>query len=111
MKNPKLPSLVSILVLTLLTVVMWISFSIYRALTTKPTPEVPSAISQPLTPTLDKSTLDKIESKIFLNDSQIPDNVTSVSVPTSVTTPIPISTPEATSEATPAASASPSASP
>ncbi len=109
MKNNKLPGLISILVLTLITTIMWISLSIYRAFTTQPTPSVKKEISEPLTPTLDKSAIDSVEASLFLDSSQIPQNVvTQISTnakvnPTAVptTNPLPTSTPEATASSTP----------
>ena len=74
MKTQKIPNIVIILVLTLITVIMWISLTIYGALTSKPPIVVPKEVSQPITPVLDKDTLNQIESRIFFNDSEIPDN-------------------------------------
>lgn len=84
MKNKKLPNLISILILTLITVVMWITLNIYRAISNEPTPSVPNEISAPLTPDLDKDTIKTIESKIFLDESQIP---FSSATPTSIASP------------------------
>ncbi|HTK03292.1 MAG TPA: hypothetical protein VL401_00790 [Alphaproteobacteria bacterium] len=68
MKNTKLPNLISILVLTLLTAVTWISFGIYRAFTTKPAPVVKKEVSEPLNPTLDKDVINSLGNRLFLND-------------------------------------------
>ena len=73
MKKNKLPSLVAILILTLITSVMWISFSVYRALTTETPLKISKTILEPLNPSLDEETIGQIESKIFLNESQIPE--------------------------------------
>ena len=105
----KLPSLVSILILTLLTSVLWVSLSVYRALTTRPEPPIDSEILNPLTPTLDQDTIEKIRSRLFFDESQIPENVvtapqaeqvavTSVPSPTSTSTPTPTTTPTAPPE-------------
>lgn len=112
MKKNKLPNLVVILVLTLVTGVVWISFSIYRALTTKPAPAVPEKISSPLNPTLDTQTLSLVKSSIYFEDSQIPE--VTITTPSSapnqtVVTPTSIPTPIASISATP--NASPSATP
>lgn len=64
MKNLKLPNLISILILTLLTAIVWISLSIYRAFTIKPAPVVPQEVSEPLTPTLDTDTINQIKGKL-----------------------------------------------
>jgi hypothetical protein len=85
MKKNKLPSLVTIMVLTLITVVFWVSLSTYRAFTAKPSENVPKEISDPITPTLDQDEIKQIESGIFFDSSQIPDNVViASSLPTSI---------------------------
>lgn len=71
MKNTKIPSLISILVLTLITAVMWISFSVYSAFTKKPNSVVPNEVISPITPKLDTETIKQIETRLFLDDSQI----------------------------------------
>lgn len=69
----KLPSLVSILILTLVTTLAWVSFTVYRALTIKPAPVVPADISQPLSPTLDTETINSLQNKLYFDDSQVPE--------------------------------------
>lgn len=102
MKKNRLPSLITILVLTLLTSIIWVSFSVYRAITAKPPESVPSVVSNPLTPTLDTPEINKIESSIFLDNSQIPQNLVTASTPPAATpTPAPIITPVASPSATP----------
>ncbi len=97
MKKIKLPNAVAILVLTLITVVMWVSFSIYNAFDKKPSFQVPSEVSKPLTPTLDIETINLIESRDFVDDSQIPQNIVTGPIPLggsekSVATPVPETT-------------------
>jgi hypothetical protein len=90
MNKSKLPNLIPILILTLITVVMWVSLDVFRALKKAPELTVPTEITQPLIPTLDQNSINQIESRIFLNDSQIPDNVTSSSpTPKALATPSP----------------------
>lgn len=96
MKKTKLPNIVAILILTLITAVMWVSFSIYRAFAVKPNAEVPEEISKPLSPTLDIDTINTIESRLFIDDSQIPQNV--VTGPIQTATTVPVSTPAPTQE-------------
>ena len=86
-KKSRLPNLVSILILTVLTSLMWISFSVYRAVTSKPAPNVPQVISEPLTPTLDTDTIDKIESSLYVGSDQIPQSIVTQTSPTPVPTP------------------------
>jgi cytoskeletal protein RodZ len=102
MKKNKLPSLITILVLTLLTSIIWVSFSVYRAITAKPPESVPSAVSAPLVPTFDTPEINKIESSLFLDNSQIPQNLITASTPPKITpTPVPTVTPVASPSATP----------
>jgi len=108
MKKNKLPSLISILILTLLTGVLWVSLEVYRTLTIKPAESVSEAISNPITPTLDQNVIKKIESAIFIDSSQISDNVALASTPapnqpvsTPLSTPVPSVTPSASPSATP----------
>jgi hypothetical protein len=106
MNKTKLPSLIPILILTLITVIMWVSLDVVRLLKKAPELVVPTGVSQPLTPTLDESSINQIESRIFLNDSQIPENIIGSSpTPRSSTTPEATVSPEAT--ATPSATIQP----
>ena len=109
MKKNKLPSLVTTLILTLITSVFWVSLSTYRAFTAKPSDSVPKEISDPITTTLDQDTINKIESGIFLDSSQIPENiVTASSTPASIQpTQIPLPTPTPEETPTPVPSPTP----
>ena len=80
----KVPNLITILVLTVLTAVVWISLGVYRAITTQPTPRVPEEISQPLSPILDKNVIDDIKSRQFVSPNEIP--TTLIIIPTSTPT-------------------------
>lgn len=61
MKNKKLPSIVILLILTAITAVFWISFSVYRVFT-KPKPiNIPGEVTAPINPSLDLDTLNEIE--------------------------------------------------
>ncbi|HJY98319.1 MAG TPA: hypothetical protein VJ227_01245 [Patescibacteria group bacterium] len=102
MRKKKLPSLVTVLVLTLVTALSWVGFSIYRAFTTESPPSVAEEILSPLTPTLDQETIQKIEGALYFNDSQIPELTTTQAVtPAPTVGPLPTAEPEATSSATP----------
>jgi hypothetical protein len=107
MKKTKLPSLISILILTLITSIFWISLSTYRAFTAKPSESVPKEISDPINLTLDQTAIKKIESGIFLDSSQIPENVVTAPLLTSPTQPTQLPQPTPTPEAVSTPSASP----
>ncbi len=79
---------------------MWVSLDVYRALK-KPTEiTVSKDISQQLNPTFDQESIKKIESRNFLNDSQIPDVTVSpgAATPSSVITPTATPTAETTTQ-------------
>jgi hypothetical protein len=80
MEKRKLPSLVSMLIMTLITCVVWGSFEIYRVFNKPTTPSVPPSVSEPLSPTLDQETVSLIQNKIYLSDEDIPDDVINTSV-------------------------------
>ena len=85
---------------------MWVSFDVYRAVK-KPTKiTVATEISKSLVPTLDREAIEQIGTRLFLDDSQIPEDIVGP-LPTtgSLSTPIPSST------ATPRPSATPSPTP
>jgi len=90
MNKQKIPGLISVLILTLITIVMWVSLDVIRAFK-KVTPSVvPSEISQPIIPSLDQISISQIESRIFLDDSLIPSGITnSPLTPTITPTPVP----------------------
>ena len=101
MKKNKLPSLVTIMILTLITSILWVSLSTYRAFTAKPSESVPKEISDPITLTLDQDVIKKIESGIFFDSSQIPENVVSASSSPAPIQPTQIPLPTPILEATP----------
>ena len=108
MKKNKLPSIITILILTLITVVVWVSLSIYWALSKKSAPSIPEEISKPLTPTLDMDSLNKIQARLFLDDSQIPEvTFTQSAIPT----PQPEATPTLEPEITPVSEPEPEPTP
>lgn len=62
-KKNKLPNFIILIILTLITVVFWVSFDIFRVFTTKAVPVVSDEIVEPLNPKLDVDTLDQIEKR------------------------------------------------
>lgn len=71
-KNP-LPKPITILVLTLLTAVVWVGLSIYRAVTVKPAATVSEEILKPINPIINTAGIDQIESSIYFEDADIPE--------------------------------------
>lgn len=71
MKKTKTPNLVTLVVLTTITVLFWVFFSLYRVFTDEPSYDVPAEILEPVSPTLDSSLIDKIESRIFFREGEV----------------------------------------
>ncbi len=61
----KLPNIVVIMILTLITAVFWISFGVYRAFSEDTPVAVPEEVITPLTPKLDSQTLEKMKTRIY----------------------------------------------
>lgn len=78
--------------MTSVTIVMWVSFDVFRAVK-KPTKiTVASEISKSLVPTLDQETIEQIGTRLFLDDSQIPENIVGpLPTTSSISTPVPSS--------------------
>jgi hypothetical protein len=115
-KKSKVPSLVTIIILTAITLIFWVVFSIVKTLTTKPSPTVPEDILQGLTPTLDTTSLSEIQKRTFLSEEEIGQtklsatpSATIIPIPTATTTPT--ASPSASPTASPSATATASASP
>jgi len=64
MHKNKLPGLVVIMILTLITVSFWILLNIYRSFTTNSSEVVSEKILMQIIPKLDKETIEKMKSRI-----------------------------------------------
>lgn len=69
------PFLVQIFILTAITTLVWIGFSVYKALTEEPEPTVTEAVLAHIEPTLDTPILESLGSRLYLNDEEIGDTV------------------------------------
>ena len=72
-KKKNLPALVRLAILTSVTAIAWVGFEVYRSATTKPPPSVGEEIIAPLDSSLDLETLNSLASRVYLEDSEIPD--------------------------------------
>lgn len=101
MKNNKLPGLVTLAILTVITAVIWVFFSVYRVFTSKPETKVPANIILPLSPELNSNSISNIEKRIFIEENQIPDRatVTTKEIPVPIVV-SPTASPSAIPEAT-----------
>ena len=75
MKKEKTPNIVSLAILTLITSILWIFFSLYRVFIEKSDTNVSQEILEPLSPTLDETVISEIEKKVFIEQNQIPDTI------------------------------------
>lgn len=69
----KLPGIVKMAILTVITVIAWIGFEVYRALTLEPPAVVSPKILEPIIPDLDSQSLNKLQKRIHLEESEIGD--------------------------------------
>lgn len=71
MKKEKLPNLLIFAILTVITLVVWIGFEVYRLVNKSSQTNVPESILTPISPNLDQEVLLKIEKKVYINDSEL----------------------------------------
>lgn len=64
MHKNKLPGLIILMVFTLVTVVFWILFNIYRSFSATLSIDIPEKIILQITPKLDRETIETMKSKI-----------------------------------------------
>jgi len=70
-KKTKVPSIVAVMILTVITISSWIVFSVVRVFQTEPTLSIPPEILNPLNPNYDKTAVDKIEKRIYFDKDQV----------------------------------------
>ena len=69
--NKKIPNSLTVLVLTVFTILVWISLEVYRSFTDPVDIEVPDEILEPISPNLDINALAEIENSLFLSDQEL----------------------------------------
>jgi len=75
MKKTKRPNLITIGILSLVTILFWIGFSVYRVFTATAPIEVSEKTLSPLTPTLDTNTLEKVNQRTYFQEAEIPETL------------------------------------
>jgi hypothetical protein len=93
-KKLKVPSIVTVMILTVITISVWIVFGVVRIFKTTPSPSIPPEILNPLNSSYDKSVVDKIEKRIYFDKEQVFETVWSSPEPTISPEIIPTATPE-----------------
>lgn len=71
MFKPKPPRLVTITVVTTITIVFWVFFSLYQIVTKKPESEVPPDLLREFSPHLDTATLNSVQNRLFYEEGQV----------------------------------------
>jgi len=71
MKKSKAPSYVTIAILSVITVLFWIVFSILRLLSAPAKINVPDEILVPINPALDLDTLNNLENRLFFTETEL----------------------------------------
>lgn len=87
MQKVKIPGLITTLILTLVTSLMWIGLVIYQAIKNKPAPTVSQQVLQALDPTIDNDTANKMMNRVYFDEENISESLI-VSPPTA--SPIPL---------------------
>lgn len=93
MKNPKPPNIVLVGIITVVTIVLWIIFGVYKLITTPQDVKVSNDILSPVNPTLNQEGLSALEQRIFFTEGEL-SGVNLVSTPEPEESPSPSPTPE-----------------
>ena len=70
MKKPPAPKLVTVAILTTITVIFWVFFSVYEIITSQEKLTIPQELMNPIDPNLDLETLEKLPLKYFVEEGQ-----------------------------------------
>ena len=71
MRKARTPNIVTLSILSLITIVLWVFFSIYRLIMAKPAPVIPKEILAPINPDLDTRSLEKLNNRLYLDEGQL----------------------------------------
>jgi hypothetical protein len=95
MKNIKAPNIVIVGVITVITIVLWIIFGVYKLVSTPQDVNVPTNVLSPLSPTLNQEALNTLEGRIFFSEGELSGvNLISTPEPEESPSPTPSPTPE-----------------
>lgn len=110
MKKTKLPGIITLLILTLVTAFFWVVFTVYRVIKKEPPATVSQEALIPLDAKIDSSILNKLMDRFYVEKEQLPEITVATLNPVPSKTPLPLSTPSPISSpsATPSAIATPS---
>ncbi len=60
----KLPNVVALMILTLVTLLIWLSFTVFRSFTMEAPPVVPPEVVLPVNPNLDTRVIDEMQQRL-----------------------------------------------
>lgn len=60
----KLPNVVALMILTLVTLLIWLSFTVIRSFTAEAPPVVPPEVVLPVNPKLDTTVIDQMQQRL-----------------------------------------------
>lgn len=104
----KAPGTVVTIILTLITILFWAGYVTYQAIRKPVKYEVDPEIIKPFSASLDTETLDKLPSRIYFEESQLPESVIVETLPEETTT-VEVASESASPTPTPETSPSPQA--
>ncbi len=78
MRKPKAPRQVTVAVIITITIIFWVFFTVYRIFVTTPEVDVPDELLAPINPALDVAALENIESRVFVEESDIPETIVEI---------------------------------
>jgi hypothetical protein len=105
-KQNSVPNIVYLAILTAITVIFWIFFSVYRVFSNEPTPSVDTSIMEPLSPVFSLETMDQIGQRVYFKEGEIPQTIIASPNPSESASPTAAPTPSPLESAIPTASAS-----
>lgn len=73
MKKPKTPKLVTVAIFTTITVIFWVFFEVYEALSDTPDIQVSENLLSPVNPQLDLQSLQQIETRMYIDENEVVD--------------------------------------
>lgn len=83
MKEPRPPKFVTTAIMTTITIIFWVFYSVYIVLTTEPENTVETEVLAPIEPQLNVEVLNSLDDRLYFNDNEI----VGFTVPTPTQTP------------------------
>lgn len=80
MQRKKLPIILNLAIITMITSMVWVGFEIYRSISKEPGVAVPPEIAAELSPNLDLEILSAISERVYLEDNEIDSPLPAVSL-------------------------------